>query len=161
MAVTMADGGDEETRELDLLTENLTRILEEEDSKVYSREVTEEFRHPSNIERMRNADGEGAGDGICGDSMEIYIKVKDGTVERCTFFTDGCGVTIACGSRLTRLVTGMALDDAKAIKPSDLVSLLRGLPEEHIHCASLTVIALKNAIRNYESRRRRSEGVIS
>lgn len=157
----MADGdsGDkDDAKELDLLAENVVRMLEEEDAKVYSREVIEEFRHPANVGRMQDADGEGVGDGICGDSMEMYLKVKDGRIVRCTFYTDGCGATIACGSRLTRFVAGMALDDAKAVRPSDLVSLLSGLPEEHVHCASLAMIALRNAMRNYESRRCVSEG---
>lgn len=153
-------GGDgrDQSRELDLLAENVMRILETQDAMIYSREVIAEFRSPANIERMPSADGEGVGDGICGDSMEMFLKVRDGRIERCTFFTDGCGATIACGSRLTRLVTGMELDAAKAVKPLDLISLLNGLPEEHVHCASLAVIALRCAIRNYESRRARSEG---
>jgi len=145
-------GGGEQSRELDLLAENVIRILEEQDSRMYSREVITEFRNPANIERMQAADGEGVGDGICGDSMEMFLRVRGGSIERCTFFTDGCGATIACGSRLTRLATGMSVDEAKAIKPVDLITLLNGLPEEHVHCASLAVVALKCAIRDYESR---------
>lgn len=151
-------GGGEQSKELDLLAENVIRILEEQDSKIYSREVIAEFRNPANIERMQAADGEGVGDGICGDSMEMFLKVRDGRIERCTFFTDGCGATIACGSRLTRLVTGISVEEAKAVKPVDLISLLNGLPDEHVHCASLAVVALRCAIRNYESRCVAEEG---
>ncbi|MBN1677043.1 MAG: iron-sulfur cluster assembly scaffold protein [Candidatus Thermoplasmatota archaeon] len=161
MVVVMTDGVSDRrdlTKELDLLAENVIRMLEENDAKIYSREVIEEFRNPSNIGRMQDADGEGVGDGICGDSMEIYLKIKDGVIERCTFFTDGCGATIACGSRLTRFVKGMSVEGAKAVKPASLIHLLNGLPEEHVHCASLAVVALKGAIRNYESRQRAKEG---
>jgi len=152
------NGDGKQDPELDLLAESVVRILEQEDAKIYSREVISEFRKPANIERMRDPDGHGVGDGICGDSMEIYIRVRDGRVARCTFFTDGCGATIACGSRLTKFVTGKALGDAMTVKPTDLVSLLNGLPEEHVHCAALTVLALRNAIRDYRSRETDREG---
>jgi len=154
--MTNGDMDRRDDQELDLLVENVVRILEQEDAKIYSREVIEEFRHPANIERMGDANGSGVGDGICGDSMEIYIKVRDGRIERCTFFTDGCGATIACGSRLTRMATGMSLDEAMEIKPVDLISALKGLPEEHVHCASLTVLALRNAVRDHRHKKGRS-----
>lgn len=156
--MTDVGGNRNQDRELDLLAESVISILEQEDAKIYSREVIEEFRNPANIERMSDADGHGVGDGICGDSMEIYVRVKEGKIERCTFFTDGCGATIACGSRLTRFVAGMTVEDAMTVKPADLVSLLNGLPEEHVHCAALTVLAFRNAMRDYVSRKKREEG---
>lgn len=156
--MTDVDSNRKQDQELDLLVESVITILEQEDAKIYSQEVINEFRNPANIERMSDPDGHGVGDGICGDSMEIYVKVREGRIERCTFFTDGCGATIACGSRLTRFVTGMTLEDAMAIKPADLVSLLNGLPEEHVHCASLTVLALRNAIRDCRSKNKTMEG---
>ena len=85
--------------------------------------------------------------------MEMYLKVEDERIKACTFFTDGCGATIACGNRLARFVEGMALRDARSVRPSDLISLLNGLPPEHEHCATLAVMALRNAIRNFEEKR--------
>lgn len=147
---------DVDQQELDSLAESISRIIEAEDSKIYSQEVIDEFRNPSNVGRMEDADGVGIADGLCGDSMEMYIKVENGRISRCTFFTDGCGATIACGSRLTRFVEGLEVDEAASVRPSDLISLLCGLPADHEHCATLAVMALRNAIRDF--RKREEEG---
>ena len=144
--------------ELDELTENIIRIMESEDAKAYSEEVISEFRNPSNVGTMADADGQGVSDGLCKDTMEMWVKVRDGLITNCTFFTDGCGVTIACGSRLTRFVKGLRMDEAIQLRPRDLVSLLNGLPPDHEHCAALAIIALKNALRNCEARRSAGAG---
>jgi nitrogen fixation NifU-like protein len=139
--------------ELDELAESITLILEGEDAKIYSEEVIAEFRNPSDVGRMADADGQGIADGLCKDTMEMYVKVRDGVVTECTFFTDGCGATIACGSRLTRFVKGLRTDEVIQVMPEDLVSLLNGLPPDHEHCAALAIIALRNALRDCEARR--------
>jgi len=147
-----------EKDELDELAESIVLIMEREDAKIYSRETVSEFRNPANVGRMEDADGVGIADGLCADTMEMYIKVDGGRIQRCTFFTDGCGATIACGSRLTRLVTGMTGQEAKAVSHEELISLLNGLPKEHEHCAALAVIALRNAIRDCERRVEEGQG---
>ena len=144
--------------ELDELVENMIRIMETENAKAYSEDVISEFRNPSNVGRMADADGEGVADGLCKDTMEMWVKVRDGLIVDCTFFTDGCGATIACGSRLTRFVKGLSTDEAMRVRPRDLVSLLNGLPPDHEHCAALAIIALKNALRDCEARRSAGAG---
>ncbi len=134
--------------ELDELVENIVTAMEAEDSKIYSKEVIAEFRDPANVGPMDDADGNGVADGLCMDSMHMWVKLEGGKVSRCTFYTDGCGATIACGSRLTKMVTGRTAEEAMAITPEDLTRSLGGLPEEHVHCASLSVIAFRNAVRN-------------
>ncbi len=62
--------------------------------------------------------------------------------------TDGCGPTVACGSMLTKMVTGMPLEKAGKIAPKSLIAALDGLPEESIHCAELAVNTLREAIAN-------------
>ena len=141
-------GGKDEASELDRLVENIVAAMDGEDSKVYSREVISEFRDPANVGPMDDADGAGVADGLCMDTMHMWVKIEGGKVARCTFYTDGCGATIACGSRLTRLVTGLTVKEACAIVPDDLIASLGGLPENHIHCASLSVIAFRNAMRD-------------
>lgn len=138
--------------ELDLLVENISRILEDDYASAYSAEVIAEFRNPVNVGPMKDADGTGAADGLCKDTIEIDIKIREGRISACTFFTDGCGASIACASRLTRLVKGMRVDEAASVTPGDLESLLNGLPKERKHCAALAVLALRNALRDYQSR---------
>jgi len=152
------ESDDRGKEELDTLVENISRILQHEDEAAYSKEIVKEFRDPFNVGRMDNSDGQGIADGLCGDTMEFYIKVSSGRIEKCSFYTDGCGPTIACGSRLARFVTGMDLETATLVTPNDLVSLLNGLPPDHEHCASLAVIALRNALRDH-SRRAGERGV--
>jgi len=144
--------------QLDELVENMVRILEGEDAKVYSEEVIAEFRNSSNVGRMADADGDGVADGLCKDTMEMWVKVRDGLITDCTFFTDGCGATIACGSRLTRFVKGLSTDEAMRVKPRDLVSMLNGLPPDHEHCAALAIMAFKDALRDCEARRSAGAG---
>jgi nitrogen fixation NifU-like protein len=111
--------------------------------------------NPSNVGTIDDADGYGVADGLCGDTMTMFVSLDEGKVARCTFTTDGCGPTIACGSCLTRLVSGMKVEDAAAVRPDDVAELLGGLPEDHEHCAALAVLALRNAIRDAGAKGRR------
>lgn len=140
--------GKDDRLELDQLVENIVTSMEAEDSKTYTKEVISEFRDPANVGPMDDADGAGTADGLCADTMHIWVKTDGGMVSRCTFYTDGCGATIACGSRLTKLVAGRTIEDAMSIGPEDLIASLGGLPEEHMHCASLSIIAFRNAVRD-------------
>ena len=63
-------------------------------------------------------------------------------------YTDGCGPTVACGSKLTTMVYGMSLEGVSRIRPEDLLDALGGLPEESVHCAELAVNTLREAISN-------------
>lgn len=149
----------QETSELDKLVESIMTVLDAEDSRIYSKEVIDEFRNPANVGMISKADGTGIADGLCNDTMEITLRLDGERIAECMFFTDGCGATIACGSRLTRIATGKTIEEALEVRPEDLASNLGGLPEEHKHCASLAVIALRNAIRNCGKRRVTNGGV--
>jgi nitrogen fixation NifU-like protein len=136
--------------ELDDLVESIMSVLDAEDSKIYSQAVISEFKNPANVGTVENADGIGISDGLCNDTMEITLKLDGDRIAECMFFTDGCGATIACGSRLTKMAIGQTVVEALDIQPEELAAVLGGLPEEHKHCAALAVIALRNAIRNGE-----------
>jgi nitrogen fixation NifU-like protein len=112
----------------------------------YSRKVMNEFKDPSNVGRMPDADGAGVLTGTCGDTMEIYLRIDGGVVTDTTFMTDGCGPTIACGSMLTKMVRGNSLEFTCNMTDGMLIEALDGLPEENVHCARLTVAALHKAI---------------
>ncbi len=147
-----------ESPELDRIVQNIMNVLESEDSKVYSKDVIAEFKDPANVGSITDADGVGIADGLCNDTMEITLELDGDRIAKCMFFTDGCGATIACGSRLTKTVTGKTVEEALEIAPEDLAGLLGGLPDDHKHCTSLAVIALRNALRDCVRRRREKEG---
>jgi nitrogen fixation NifU-like protein len=102
---------------------------------------------------MAEPDGAGEITGPCGDTMEFYLKVKDGIIEQINFYTDGCGTTIACGSMTTKLVKGKGVRKAIELTGQDIIEALDGLPEESLHCAKLAADALQKAIRDYLDRK--------
>jgi len=98
---------------------------------------------------MDDADAYASVLGPCGDNMEMWLKARDGRVKEVTFWTDGCGATIACGSMATELAKGKTLGEALAISAEVIARSLGGLPEDHIHCAGLASLTLKKVIIEY------------
>ena len=92
--------------------------------------------------------------GRCGDSMEMYLRVEDGVIVAARFLPHGCLHTTACGSALTSLVVGASLEKAGDIGPKQVEAVLGGLPEEHRHCATLAVTALRAVLINHYQERR-------
>jgi len=132
------------------MVEEIQRQIIEDERATYSQKVIEGYYNPQNLGRMRDPDALGIVHGWCGDTMEIYLKMNSNRIREATFMTDGCGPTVACGSKLTTVVRGMSLDEARQIKQDDLVVALDGLPEESLHCAELAVNTLREAINHYE-----------
>lgn len=121
------------------------RIIEEEKS-MFSKKVIELFNAPLNIGTLEDADVHATIKGWCGDTMEMFLKIEDDRIVDIMFNTDGCGATIAVGSMMTSLVKGMYIEDAWKINEQDLLDALGGLPEENLHCATLSVNTLRKAL---------------
>ena len=120
----------------------------------YSQKVIEHVRNPRNIGEMPNPDGVGLiGNPICGDVMELYIRVSDGIIKDASFKTFGCGAAIATSSMVTEMVKGKTIDEALAISNKAVAEALGGLPLVKMHCSVLAEEALKKAIKNYYQRR--------
>jgi nitrogen fixation NifU-like protein len=137
--------------DLDRLIAALLEEIARQEAARFSARVLEEARHPRNLGAMLQPDASAALNGACGDRMEVFVRLDGPRIERATFLTDGCGPTVACGSMLTALVTGKTLEEAAAIRATDLVAALDGLPEEHVHCASLAVNTLRLAILSHKA----------
>lgn len=122
----------------------------------YSKKVMEHFMNPHNVGVIENADGYGkVGNPVCGDLMEIYIKVKDDKIDDIKFRTFGCGSAIATSSMVTELAKGMNIDEAMKITRKDVADELDGLPPKKMHCSNLAADALHEAIEDYK---RKKEG---
>ena len=117
--------------------------------KNYSGKVIDHFLKPRNIGEIQNADGFGRVTGSCGDTMEMWLKVKDDTIADASFLTDGCGATIASGSIVTEMVKGKGILESHKITQQDILNALGRLPEESAHCALLAADTLKAAIKDY------------
>ena len=122
--------------------------------KVYSEKVLDHFWNPRNLGQIPDADGFGRITGPCGDTMEVYLRVVGDRVVDATFYTDGCGATIACGSMATELVKGKSIAEALSITSEEILNSLGGLPEENLHCSILAANTLRAAVRDYQACKR-------
>jgi nitrogen fixation NifU-like protein len=122
-------------------------------SSQYSQKVMDHFRNPRNVGEIENPDGVGhVGNPVCGDIMELYIKVNDGTIVDAKFKTFGCGAAIATSSIVTELVKGKDINEALKISNKAVAEALDGLPPLKMHCSVLAEEALKSAIEDYLAR---------
>ncbi len=122
----------------------------------YSEKVMEHFRNPRNVGEIKDADGVGhVGNPVCGDIMELYIKVKDNIIVDAKFKTFGCGAAIATSSMVTELVRGKTVEDALKVSNRAVAEALGGLPPIKMHCSVLAEEALKSAIDDFLKKKRR------
>jgi nitrogen fixation NifU-like protein len=120
----------------------------------YSKKVMEHFMNPRNVGVIKDPDGYGkVGNPVCGDLMEIYIKVKDDVITDIKFKTFGCGSAIATSSMVTELAKGKHVDDAIKITRNDVADELEGLPPQKMHCSNLAADALQAAIMDYKKKK--------
>jgi nitrogen fixation NifU-like protein len=104
---------------------------------------------PQNMRPILDAQGKATGVGVCGDSIDIFLSIADQKIVQIGQIPHGCTYTVACGSAVSMLVNGKSLDDALTVTPEDVSSELGGLPIDHMHCASLAVNTLGEAIDDY------------
>jgi nitrogen fixation NifU-like protein len=121
----------------------------------YSDKVIDHYENPRNVGSFAK-DEAGVGTGMvgapaCGDVMKLQIKVVDGIIQDAKFKTYGCGSAIASSSLVTELVKGMSIDQAFAIKNSDIATEL-ALPPVKIHCSILAEDAIKAAVADYKAK---------
>lgn len=124
-------------------------LVKEQMRKLYAEPFIEHSMEPKNVGDMENADSYISVLGSCGDSMELWLKVKDNLIINARFLTDGCGATIACGSMLSEMAKNKTLGEALTINAKTLIEALGGLPEDHVHCAGLASLTLKKAVLEY------------
>ncbi len=122
---------------------------------MYSPKVMDHFMNPRNVGEIPDADGVGMeGNPVCGDSMQIFIKVEDDRIVDAKFRTFGCGSAIAVSSMITELVKGKTLDEALSISKETVAEELGGLPPQKMHCSNLGADALRKAIEDYRSKKK-------
>lgn len=116
----------------------------------YSTKVMEHFASPHNVGEIENADGIGkVGNPVCGDIMNMYIRVEDNVITDVKFKTFGCGAAIATSSMATDLIKGKTLEEALALTNDAVAEALGGLPKVKMHCSVLAEQAVRSAIDDY------------
>nr|7C8N_A Chain A, Nitrogen-fixing NifU domain protein [Methanothrix thermoacetophila] len=122
----------------------------------YSKKVMEHFMNPRNVGVIDDPDGYGkVGNPVCGDLMEIFIKVGDEKIEDIKFRTFGCGAAIATSSMITEMARGKSLEEAMRITRNDVADALDGLPPQKMACSNLAADALHAAINDYLSKKQK------
>ncbi len=125
---------------------------------LYGDKVMEHFKNPRNVGEIENPDGIGhVGNPVCGDIMELYIKVNNGTITDAKFKTFGCGAAIATSSMVTEMVKGKSISEALEISNRAVAEALDGLPPIKMHCSVLAEEALKSAIEDYFAKSKRKD----
>jgi nitrogen fixation NifU-like protein len=119
----------------------------------YSEKVIDHFTNPRNVGVIENADGVGkVGNPVCGDMMEMSIKVDGDIISDVKFRTFGCGAAIATSSMASEMIVGKTLDQALQITNRAIAEALDGLPPVKMHCSVLAADALKMALADYYRR---------
>lgn len=120
---------------------------------MYSEKVMDHFQNPRNVGKLKNPDGVGKqGNPVCGDVMELAIKVKDNKIQDAKFQTFGCCAAIATSSIITEMVMGKTLEEAEKISKKAVAEALDGLPPTKMHCSNLAADALHAAIEDYKEK---------
>lgn len=125
---------------------------------LYSKKVIDHFQHPKNVGEVKNPSGVGrVGSPVCGDIMELQIKVEKKRIKGKTekiitdakFRTFGCGAAISTSSMITEMVKGKRISEALKISHKAVAEALDGLPAIKMHCSALAEDALRAAIDDY------------
>jgi nitrogen fixation NifU-like protein len=120
----------------------------------YSKKVMDHFMNPRNVGVLENADGIGTvGNPVCGDQMEVSIRVLNNRIADIRFRTFGCGSAIATASMVTEMARGLTIEEAQKITRNDVATELEGLPPRKMHCSNLAAEALHKAIEDYLSKK--------
>ena len=116
---------------------------------MYTDTVIDHAINTRNFGQMPDYDGMGKATSSCGETIQTWLKVKDGVVTKASFETDGCAATLACGSMATELAKGKNILDAQKIKQKDILEALEGLPDHNQELALVASKAIKNAVVDY------------
>lgn len=120
---------------------------------MYSDKVMDHFKNPRNVGEIDNASGVGeVGNPVCGDIMNIYIKVENNIITDAKFKTFGCGAAIASSSMATELVKGKTLEEAWVVSNKAVAEALEGLPPIKMHCSVLAEEGIHKAINDYRQK---------
>jgi nitrogen fixation NifU-like protein len=111
------------------------------------------FQHDRR-ERIWDPDGYGKNTGECGDTVEMFLRIRRDRIQSVSFNTNGCINTNACCNTAAHLAEGKSVEAAWGITPQNVINYLKTLPPENYHCAELAVGALYLALSDYQQNRR-------
>ena len=116
---------------------------------LYSERVIDYGTRPRNCGTLDRPDGYAKVTGPCGDTVEIFLHIRDGRIREIRYTTDGCMTSHAAGSAATEMASGKDLRECLKISENTILDHLGGLPDDSRHCALLAAITLHKALRNF------------
>lgn len=137
------------TNGFDRFVESLQEQINEETRRDYGEVAYERWQNPKYAGVLENPDGYGRVTGSCGDTMQIFLRFREGRVSESTFQTDGCGSSGICGSFAAELALGKTSEEVTEISGQTILDVLGGLPEEDRHCAFLAAETLQEALDDF------------
>ena len=134
---------------LDDFVHEIKEQIYEETKEAYGERAYQRWLNPLFMGSMNNADGYARSVGVCGDTMEIFLKFEGGRVKEALFQTDGCGSSSVCASFAVELSIGKAPGELSPINGELIMEKLEGLPKEDEHLAFLAAGTLQQALNDY------------
>jgi len=135
--------------DFDAFVRDLQEQVYEEARQDYGEVAYERWRNPRYEGALEDPDGYGRLTGSCGDTMEIFLRLRKDRVEEATYRTDGCGSSAVCGSFAAELALGKSPEEVTEVTGESILHVLGKLPEEDRHCAFLAAATLQEALESY------------
>ena len=121
---------------------------------IYTDIALDHFRNPRNVGELPDADGMALiGDPSCGDTAQMWVRIREGRIAAASFKVKGCPAAIAACSMMTEMARGLSLAAALALRDEDVLQALGGLPDEKLHCSLFAAEVLHAAIQDCLARR--------
>jgi nitrogen fixation NifU-like protein len=132
------------------MEDTIIKLLKDEG---FSQKAIEYYLKQVNVEKMKNPSTSFVFTGPCGDTVEIYLKIKDNVIKDAKFVTTGCSASFAAGSALTEILKGKTLEEAGKIEGEEILEHLGGsLPPQKIHCIHLVKTTVDEALKRYRAK---------
>ena len=131
------------------ITKEMMELLFEKTKGLFSEKVIDYGTNPRNYGAIENPEGYAKITGPCGDTVEIFLRVKKGKIEDIRYTTNGCMTSHAAVSAATVMAKGKAPKDCIRINQSSILDHLGEMPEDAKHCALLAATTLHRALRNF------------
>lgn len=134
--------------------QKLQEQIYEDTRSRYGEEAYLRWLNPIYSGSLEDPDGHARLTGTCGDTMEIFLKFDNDTVQKASYTTDGCGSSAVCGSFAAEMSLGKTPDELLDITGEAILERLGGFPEEERHCAFLAAETLQEALHDYMIKQR-------
>jgi nitrogen fixation NifU-like protein len=133
----------------DKFVRDLQEQIFEETKEAYGEKAFHRWLDPVYMGAIKEPDGYSCLTGVCGDTMEIFLRFENDRVKESSFQADGCGSSIVCGSFAAEMSLGKNPDELLEVTAEAILEKLEKLPKEDEHCASLAAETLQEALNDY------------